>query len=138
MKIYDTKLAQKYMLLCPDSMAYSDIILLSFVYQKHLVIEENIQIKPRIAGKSTISMATAFETVKEILNIVVLFNPMRVFFPIAVICMSFGILWGLPFLLLGRGVSNGAIITILSGIIFFTLGLIAEQLSLIIKKDLDK
>jgi hypothetical protein len=43
----------------------------------------------------------------------------------------------LPFLLLGRGVSNGAIISILSGIIFFTLGLIAEQLSMIRKKDIN-
>jgi len=135
MKIYNTELAKKYISLCPDSMAYSDIMLLTFVYQKHLVLEEPISIKPRVAGKSTISVSTAFETIKEIMNIVVLFNPIRIFFPIAFFCISFGILWGLPFLLLGRGVSNGAIISILSGIIFFTLGLIAEQLSMIRKKD---
>jgi glycosyltransferase involved in cell wall biosynthesis len=137
MKIYNTELAKKYISLCPDSMPYSDIILLTFVYQKHLVLEEPISIKPRVAGKSTISVSTAFETIKEIMNIVVLFNPLRIFFPIAFFCISFGILWGLPFILLGRGVSNGAIITILSGIIFFTLGLIAEQLSMIRKKDIN-
>jgi len=137
MKIYNTELARKYISLCPDSMAYSDIMLLTFVYQKHLVLEEPISIKPRVAGRSTISVSTAFETIKEIMNIVVLFNPIRIFFPIAFFCISFGILWGLPFLLLGRGVSNGAIISILSGIIFFTLGLIAEQLSMIRKKDIN-
>jgi len=135
MKIYNTKLAKKYISLCPDSMAYSDIMLLTFVYQRHLVLEEPISIKSRIAGKSTISVSTAFETIKEIMNIVALFNPFRIFFPIAFFCISFGILWGLPFLFLGRGVSNGALISILSGIIFFTLGLIAEQLSMIRKKD---
>jgi glycosyltransferase involved in cell wall biosynthesis len=137
MKIYNTELAKKYISLCPDSMPYSDIMLLTFVYRKHLVLEEPISIKPRAAGKSTISASTAFETIKEIMNIVVLFNPLRIFFPIAFFCISFGILWGLPFILLGRGVSNGAIITILSGIIFFTLGLIAEQLSMIRKKDIN-
>jgi glycosyltransferase involved in cell wall biosynthesis len=137
MKIYNTELAKKYISLCPDSMPYSDIILLTFVYQKHLVLEEPISIKPRVAGTSTISVSTAFETIKEILNIVVLFNPIRIFFPIAFFCILFGILWGLPFLLLGRGASNGAIISILSGIIFFTLELIAEQLSMIRKKDIN-
>jgi len=135
MKIYNTELAKKYAPFCPDSMAYSDIILLTFVYQKHLVLEEPISIRQRIAGKSTISVSTAFETIKEIMNIVVIFNPLRVFFPITFICISFGVLWGLPFLLLGRGVSNGALISILSGLIFFTLGLIAEQISMIRKKD---
>ncbi len=137
MKIYNTKLAKKYISLCPDSMAYSDIMLLTFIYRKHLVLEEPISIKPRVAGKSTISVSTAIETIKEIMNIVVLFNPICIFFPIAFFCILFGILWGLPFLLLGRGVSNGAIISILSGIIFFTLGLIAEQLSMIRKKDIN-
>jgi hypothetical protein len=135
MKIYSTELAKKYTSHCPDSMPYSDIMLLTFVYQKHLVLEEPISIKPRVAGKSTISVSTAFETIKEIINIVVMFNPLRIFFPIALFCISFGVLWGLPFLLLNRGVSNGALISILSGIIFFTLGLLAEQLSMIRKKD---
>ena len=131
MKIYNTELAKTYIPLCPDSMAYSDIILLTFVYQRHLVLEEPISIKPRVAGESTISVLTAFETVKEIMNVVVLFNPMRIFFPIAFFSILFGILWGLPFLIMGRGVSGGALISILLGMFFFVLGLIADQLSLI-------
>ena len=131
MKIYNTELAKKYIPLCPDSMAYSDIILLTFVYQRHLVLEEPISIKSRVAGESTISVLTAFETVKEIMNVVVLFNPMRIFFPIAFFSILFGILWGLPFLIMGRGVSGGALISILLGMFFFVLGLIADQLSLI-------
>jgi len=131
MKIYNTELAKKYIPLCPDTMAYSDIILLTFVYQRHLVLEEPISIKSRVAGESTISVLTAFETVKEIMNVVVLFNPMRIFFPIAFFSILFGILWGLPFLIMGRGVSGGALISILLGMFFFVLGLIADQLSLI-------
>ncbi len=38
MKIYATDLAKKYIKLCPDSMAYSDIIALVFVSQRHLVL----------------------------------------------------------------------------------------------------
>ena len=108
MKIYTTELAKKYIHLCPDTMAFSDIILLCFVFKKHLVLERPIKVNQRIAGKSTITVATAFNTVKEILNIVVLFNPMRIFFPISIIFFVLGLVWGLPFILLGRGLSVGA------------------------------
>ncbi len=135
MKIYNTELAKKYISFCPDSMAYSDIILLTFVNQRYLVIEEPI-ITKRVAGKSTISLRTALETIIEIINIVMLFNPMRIFFPIALINILFGIIWGLPFMIMGHGISNGAIITIITGLLFFALGLIAEQLSMLRKEKL--
>src|SRR4030095_3189813 len=91
MKLYRTELAKKYLKLCPDSMAFSDIITLIFCAQNHLVIEENVRIKKRASGKSTIGINTAFDTVMEILNIVMLFNPIKIFLPIAIIFMILGI-----------------------------------------------
>lgn len=136
MKIYNTSLAKKYIKLCPDSMAYSDVIALVFISQRHLVLEESIRIKVRAAGESTIGARTAFETIMEILNVVILFNPMRVFLPIALFFMLGGAVWEAQFLLTGRGVSIGANLLLVSGIIFFTLGLITEQLSQIRKKQI--
>jgi glycosyltransferase involved in cell wall biosynthesis len=137
MKIYDADLAKKYISLCPNSMAYSDIITLIFISQRHLVREIPISIHNRTSGKSTISIKTAFETIKEILNIVILFNPMRVFIPLSSIFVLIGIAWGLPFAIKGNGVSTGALLAIITGIIFFVLGLIAEQLSQLRKSKLD-
>ncbi len=96
MKIYDAVLAKKYMKLCPDTMAYSDIILLTFINQRHLVIETPIQIKPRIAGESTIGINTAIDTVREILNIVILFNPMRIFLPVSMFFIIISLIWAAP------------------------------------------
>lgn len=136
MKIYNTAMAKKYLRLCPDSMAYSDIIALVFVNQRHLVLEIPISIKPRNAGNSTINTKAAVETMKEILNIVILFNPMRIFMPVSLFFILSGIGWGLPIILAGRGVSVGAMLGIVTGIIFFFLGLIAEQLSLMRKESI--
>ena len=83
LKVYDAKLAKRYLRLCPDSMAYSDVITLVFVSQRHRVRERPIRVRARLAGESTITTATALDTVKEILNIVVLFNPMRIFLPMS-------------------------------------------------------
>lgn len=137
MKIYNTVLAKKYLKLCPDSMAFSDIIALVFISQRHLVLEEPVSIRPRKAGKSTISTRTAVETMKEILNIVILFNPMRIFFPLSILFILAGIIWDIPIFLRGSGVSVGALLLIMCGLIFFILGLVAEQLSLIRKSALE-
>ena len=137
-KMYRTALVQQYLPLCPDSMAFSDVITLVFIKRRHLVIEVPIEAEPRQGGVSTINTYTALDTVFEILNIIMLFNPMRIFMPIAVLCLLFGFLWGLPILYLGRGVSVGSMLAIVTGLIFMFLGLVAEQLSKIRLQSIDR
>jgi len=135
MKIYNTVLAKRYLKLAPDSMAYSDIIALAFINHKKLVLEKTIQISPRKKGESTIGLHTAFETLLAILNIIILFNPLKVFLPISIFFIITGLSWGSYILLLGRGVSVGASTLIITSVIVFLLGLVAEQLSAIRKNN---
>lgn len=129
-KIYEAALAKKYLHLCPDTMAYSDIITLVFISQRHKVLEKDVKISERIGGRSTISAKTAFNTVMEILNIVMLFNPSRVFIPLAAISFFSGLAWGIQrYIVVHDGISVGAVLAMITGILFFLLGLIAEQLS---------
>ena len=130
-KLYRSDLAKKYIHLCPNSMAFSDIITLIFINQRDLVLEHPITVKKRETGKSTISTYTAFDTVMEIINLALLFNPLRIFLPLAIACILFGFAWGTPFLLMERGVSIGAMLAIVTGLLFFAIGLIASQLSAI-------
>jgi glycosyltransferase involved in cell wall biosynthesis len=137
-KLYRTDLVQQYLSLCPDSMAFSDVIALIFLNQRHKVVEEPIEVLPRLSGESSISTRTAFETVLEIMNLVMLLNPLKIFIPISIICIAFGLIWGIPIIIMGRGVSVGSMLAIVTGLIAFTLGLIAEQLSAIRKDSLNK
>lgn len=136
MKLYDASLAKKYLPLCPASMAFSDVMTLVFVQQHHLVIEERIETRPRVAGESTITTMTALDTIIQIFNIVMAFNPLRIFLPIGMAAILFGILWALPFLFMGRGLSVAALLCMTVGLISILLGLIAEQLAQIRRKDL--
>lgn len=129
MKIYRTELAKKYLHLAPDAMAFSDIITLVFINNRHLVLEAPIEVKKRKNGKSKIGIETAFHTVMEIINIVILFSPMKIFLPLSLISFLFAGIWGIPLLLEGRGLSTGSLLGIVTGLIFFLLGLITEQLS---------
>jgi glycosyltransferase involved in cell wall biosynthesis len=128
-KLYNTELVQRYLFVCPDSMAFSDVITLIFIKKRHEVLEYPITIKPRTSGKSTINTFTAIQTIMEIINIAMLFNPLRVFLPLSLFCIGFGLVWGIPIMLRARGVSVGAMLAIVTGLLCFFFGLIAEQLS---------
>ena len=128
-KLYRTELAKRYVPLCPDSMAFSDIITLIFINQRNLVLETPITIQQRRAGQSTINTYTAVETVMEIINLALMFNPLRVFLPLSAVCILVGLGWGVPFLVMSRGVSVGSMLAIVTGLLFFVIGLIASQLA---------
>ena len=129
MKLYRTELAKRYLVLCPDGMAFSDIITLVFVHRRDLVLETGIEVMPRSEGVSTINTSTALDTVFQILNIVALFNPGRIFFPLGVGFVAFGVAWGLPFIVRNEGVSVGTMLLLVFGLIFFLVGLIADQVA---------
>jgi hypothetical protein len=112
-------------------MAFSDVITLVFLHERSLVLEYPIQVLPRKLGRSTITLCTAFETVIQVLNTVLMFNPLRVFLPLSLLCILAGVGWGIPIVLLGRGVSVGAMLAVVTGLLFFVLGLLASQLSAI-------
>lgn len=134
MKIMRTSLAKRYIKICPDTFAFSDVITLVFVSEKNIVIEEPVKVLPRTNDKSKITINTAFETILEIINITVLFNPLRVFLPISFLFLIVGFLWSLRIVLTGNGVSVGGSLLIVLGILSLLMGLIAEQLSFIKKR----
>jgi glycosyltransferase involved in cell wall biosynthesis len=136
MKIYRSDLGKKYSKICPDSMAYSDVICLAFINKFHKVTEEPVEIRERGAGKSTITIKTAFRTIYEVFNIIILFNPIRIFMPIAIVSILAGIIWDIHIFMRGNGVSVGSMLAIIFGVITLFFGAIAEQLSQIRKRDL--
>lgn len=136
MKIYRSDLGKRYAKICPDSMAYSDVICLTFINKYHKVTEQPIEIREREAGKSTITIKTAFRTIYEVFNIIILFNPIRIFMPIAVLSILAGIVWDVHIFMRGNGVSVGSMLAIIFGVLTLFFGAIAEQLSQIRKKDL--
>ena len=62
---------------------------------------------------------------------------MRVFLPMALLLGLSGVAWGLPFVLRGEGVQTGAMLGIVSGLLLFMLGLLAEQLAFVRKSQLE-
>ncbi|MEN6445904.1 MAG: glycosyltransferase family 2 protein [Candidatus Cloacimonas sp.] len=136
MRIFQTELAQQVIHQCPDGMSFSDTFTLIFINYKHFVLEEPITILPRTTGKSKTHLKTAFETLMEIINIIVMFSPLRIFLPLAALFFVAGFLWGIRMILLDKGITSGSAFMMLMGVLLFLLGLITEQISLIRKNKL--
>lgn len=130
-KLHRIKLAKKYIRACPDSMAFSEFITLMYINQRDLVLEYPVEVRERQGGESTINILTAFEAMSEIINFILLFRPLKVFLFLSFSSIFMGIAWGARFVLLGRGVSVGAMLAIVIGVLLFSLGLLAKQLSAI-------
>lgn len=135
MKIYRTELAKKYIRLAPDTMAFSDVMTIAFVYFARLVQEVPIKINKRIAGKSSINYRTGFDTIKEIMFIATVFAPYKFFSLLAILLLLITLSWGIPFILIGKGVTSATASGILVSFLLWSLGVLAQLISGI-RKDL--
>ena len=134
MKCYRMSESLDYLDLCPDTMAYSDCILLLMVNDRKLVTETPIEIAPRTAGKSTIGTRTAIITLAEILNLAVLLRPLTTFFRLSIFFMLLGIAWGVFTYFRSWSVTSTSVMLIVMSVLSFMLGLLCEQLSQIRRK----
>ena len=129
MKCYRMSEAAPYLDLCPDTMAFSDVILLLMVNDRKLVSETAIEVVPRLAGKSTIGTRTALVTIAEILNLAILLRPLTTFFRLGIIFVLCGLVWGIFVYVKSRLVTSSAVMFLMLGVLSFMLGLLGEQLS---------
>ncbi|MBE6403923.1 MAG: glycosyltransferase family 2 protein [Lentisphaeria bacterium] len=134
MKCYRMSESLDYLDLCPDTMAYSDCILLLMVNDRKLVTETPIEIAPRTAGKSTIGTRTAIITLAEILNLAVLLRPLTTFFRLSLCFFIMGVIWGVFTYLRSWTVTSTSVMLIVMSVLSFMLGLLCEQLSQIRRK----
>ena len=133
MKCYRMSEAVSYLDLCPDTMAFSDVILLLMVNVRKLVSRTEIEVAPRLAGKSTIGTRTALVTMAEILNLAILLRPMTTFCRIALTFAIPGLAWGVFIYCKSRTITSASVMMILLGAVSFILGLLGEQLAQIRK-----
>lgn len=137
LKIYNRELAVKYIRICPDTIAYTYIILFVFIFKKHLVLEAPIGINKRLTGKSTINFMTALENMQEIINFIILFNPIRIFFPVGLFCIVISCIWEVHILLRGNGISVGSMLGFVTGMLTILIGLVVHQISAFRRESLD-
>lgn len=129
LRVYRRSVLMKYLHLCPSGFSFTTTMTLAMLGRGWRVFYEPIDIRPRQGVHSTVTVRTGLETIILVLRLIALFNPLRVFVPAAVTCALAGLLWGLPIALLGRGISVGSMLAVVTGVVLFALGLLCDQIS---------
>jgi len=128
LRVYRRDVLTRYLHICPAGFSLTTTITLALLNRGWRVVYTPIVVRPR-TGRSTVTVVTGLETTILILRIVALFSPLRVFVPAAAAIGAFGILWGVPIALAGRGISVGSMLAIVTAVILFALGLLCDQIS---------
>jgi glycosyltransferase involved in cell wall biosynthesis len=118
----------RYMHLCPAGFSFSTTSTFALASRGYRVEFVPIRVERRV-GKSSVSVATGFQTILLILRLASLFNPLRVFLPLALLFIMGGAIWTLPYLMQGEGVTVAAMLSMLTGVTLFGMGLICDQVA---------
>jgi glycosyltransferase involved in cell wall biosynthesis len=128
LRIIRRDVVTRYMHLCPSGFSFSTTITVALGARGYTVDFVPIQVAPRI-GTSTVNVRTGLQTILLVLRLATLFNPLRVFLPLAMLFMTFGVVWTIPYLLDNKGVTVMSMLSILTGVLLFALGLVCDQVA---------
>lgn len=128
-RMFRKDVVQGYFHILSNEFSFTTTITLTLLREGYRVKYVPITVQPRV-GKSTVRVIRhGMGTLFFILRIVALFNPLRVFIPCSFILLLIGLARLFQGLLSGVDYTITAIIGIVSAVIVFMFGLLADQIS---------
>lgn len=129
-RIFSKTKAMRFFHILPNGFSFSTTLTLSFLKEGYSVEFIEIKTLPRQRGKSSVNiLKDGIQTFLLILRIVVMFNPLKVFIPVAVFLLVFGIAFSIYSILLYGRISSTGIITLIVGLNILFFGMLSDQIS---------
>ncbi len=115
----------------PNGFSFSTTSTLAFLKEGYDVGTLEIDVSERAGRKSNVkAVRDGSKTILLLFRIIMLFNPLKVFFPASVISFLAGLVFGIAgYVFYGR-FSNGAIVLTILGMFLFFIGLVADQIAI--------
>lgn len=118
-----------YLHLLPSGFSASTTTTLVLLREGYEVKFVPVTVKKRV-GKSTVRpLRDGMDTALLVVRLTTLLDPFRVFGPVSGVFFVFGVLWAARYLHLGRGLSTAALFMLVSSVIIFFFGLLADQVA---------
>jgi glycosyltransferase involved in cell wall biosynthesis len=129
---FDKELMREMLHLMPNGFSMSTTSTLAFLKEGYTIGTFPIQVEERIGRKSNVRMVKdGSKTMLLLLRIIMLFNPLKIFFPLSLIIGFVGFVWGVVGFFISSRLPNSAIIILSFGIIMFFIGLLADQVAML-------
>jgi len=128
-----TETALKFLNLLPNGFSFTTTLTLAMFKDGYNVDYIPVTVRPRRTGKSSVRVADGFNTLLLIVRIIALFDPLKVFLPASGLLLVAGIAyWALDSFVLRRpNIPSGAVILLVSAVLVFLFGILADQVSAI-------
>ena len=118
--------------LMPNGFSFSTTSTLAFLKEGYNVGTLDIEVSERKGRKSNVKMVKdGSKTLLLLFRIIMLFNPLKVFFPASIFTFVVGLGFGIVGFVLYDRFSNGAVVLTMMGMFLFFIGLIADQISIL-------
>lgn len=131
----DRQIIMQMLHIMPNGFSFSTTSTLAFIKEGFNVATMPIKVEGREGRKSNVRfLKDGSKTILLLFRITMLFNPLKVFFPVSLLVGLLGSVWGIyGFLSAGR-FPNSAIVLIILGMFVFFFGLLADQISILNRK----
>lgn len=130
LRLFRKEQALTYFPILPNGFSFSTTLTLCLLKDAFQVGEIPIQTKPRQGRRSTVSIKDGFRTLMLIIRIAALFNPLKIFIPISAFLFLMGVIYTIVNLVFrGFNVPSGAELLMISSVIIFFFGVLADQLA---------
>ncbi|MCF6173861.1 MAG: glycosyltransferase family 2 protein [Campylobacteraceae bacterium] len=126
-RVFSKKIASKYVHLCSERFSFSTSITIAYISENLHIINVPIEIQKRAGGQSRVNFKTGFRTILKILELGMIFKPLRVILPISMLFAIVG-LASFSVDLYNMNLTNTTVFLISNSVILFISALLAEQI----------
>lgn len=128
LRIFRREVALQYFPILPDQFSWTTTITLAMLCDKYAVTYVPIDYRER-KGRSKIVAWDAGTFTMLILRMAILFRPLRVFLPIAIVCFTYGIAKMVVDVVRDPMISASAVLMLMSALVTLLMGMIAEAIA---------
>jgi len=115
---------------CPNGFSFTTTITLAYLREGFSVKYVPIEADVRVGRSSSVRFVRdGYKTFLLIIRVIVLFNPLKVFMPASLFLFTVGTLFTLYGIITFGRAPNTGVLAILSSIILFFMGILADQIS---------
>jgi len=129
-RVFDKKTSVGFFHLCSDRFSFSTSITLSYLSENLDVYYFPVTVRRRQGGESYVNLRSGWQAIWRILSIAMVFNPVRIFLPIAIACFV-GSFFSLCVDIYRNDIGDFTVTLILSGIFMIFFSLLSEQISVL-------
>ncbi len=123
-------IAKKFVYLLPNTFSYPTTITLAMIKAGYSLKYEPVATNKRM-GKSKIRLLRdGMRFFLIMIKVATLFSPFRIFFPISMVSILAGVIYGSYMIIQHSHFSNMVLLLLITGVLVFLLGLIAEEINM--------